>query len=227
LVLVLAMVCSGCGAAPWSLMKDKSPLAGQVRLPAFPDPVPPPITTGALPAGVVIDAGSNELVEAHKRLTGALEAAGFEKWSVYAFRDGFALITSWERIEEDGSPGRDRFRTRHPKKIESGFNFDEHAQLLFYAADGTYRLFVFTVSGTDPAKTAQVPIDGDSVGAGALPEELAKHPSADRVAEAHVYVFQKQGESKAEAVASSPVDAATHLTSAGIFTAAQLGVNGR
>lgn len=218
-VAVLAVIAPSLPSC--SLPKD-SPLAGQERLPAFPDPVPPPAASLELPAGVVVERGPLELDEAHKRLTSALAAAGFDKWSVYAFKDGFALVTRWEHIEEDGRQAKDRFPARHPKRVRPGFNFDEHAQLLFNAPDGVYRLFVFTVVGTDPAKTSEVAIDGGEVGAGELPVEIAEHSAADWTARAHVYVYRQDGSNKAQPLEHSPLDAATHLASARIFDAARL-----
>jgi hypothetical protein len=220
-IAVLALI-SPAGVVSCSLIKEKSPLAGQQRLPGFPDPIPLHATSMDLPVGVVIGAGPEQLVASHRRVSRALELAGFDKWSVYAFRDGFALVTRWERIEEDGSPAKDRFATRHPKRIRHDFDFDEHVQVLFNAANGDYRMFVFTVTGTDPALTADVHINGDKVGAGRLPEEIEMQSSAERSAEAHVYVFRQQGSTKAKALEGSPLDAASHLTHARIFDAEQL-----
>jgi len=221
MTMIIAAGVPSCG-----LTQAKSPLAGQNHLPAFPDPMPPPATSLKLPAGLVAEVGSEALADAHLRLAGALEMAGFDKWSVYAFKDGFALVTRWERIKEDGRPTKDRFPTRHPKRILPGFDFDEHVRLLFNAPDGDYRLFVFTVAGTDAARTTEVLIDGDNVEAGQLPDEVAGQSSANRIAEAHVYLFQQQGDGEAEALTSSPLDAATHLTQAGIFKATQLDAQG-
>lgn len=192
------------------------------RLPAFPEPVPAATASLELPVGAITGTGPETLDGAHERLTAALRAAGFDKWSVFAFKDGFALVTRWELIEEDGRPAKDRFPARHPKRVRPGFDFDEHVQPLFNAPHGDYRLFVFTVAGATDDETADVPIDGDSVAAGELPHELAIL-AAERSVTAHVYLFRQQRARKAEALAESPHDAATHLIRAELFSADQLG----
>jgi hypothetical protein len=195
------------------LTKPVSPLAGLTRLPAFPDPAP--ASAASVSVADVVAAGPQPMADAHRRLTAALELAGFERWSVYAFRDGFALITQWERIDDDGRPTKDRFVARHPKRVRPEFDFDNHVQELFNAPDGDYRLFVFTVTGSDAEMSADVPIDGDDVGAGELPAELATKTAADRSAEAHVYVFRQRGSGKADTI-DSALDGATHLARARI-----------
>ncbi len=193
----------------------KSPLAGEVRLPPF-ETLPPGAVSHELPPGVVVAAAPEALREPHQRLVTALERAGFDKWSVYAHGDGFALVTRWERIEEDGRPAKDRFPVRHIQRIAPGFDLDSHVQLLFNAPDGEYRMFVFLVSGKSGERSADVPIDGDDVDAGGLPDEIAGREGGGRVATAHVYLYSQRGDMKAQP-APSEQDAATHLSRAGIF----------
>jgi hypothetical protein len=191
-------------------------LKGLSRLPSVPDPLPA-APSAALPAGTVLEAGPTELGDAHEHLTSALKSAGFANWSVYAYRDGFALVTQWEKIEDDGQASTKRFPVRHPRHIRAPFDFDKHAQLLFNAPNGTYRMFVFTVAGTSSALSGAVPIDGDEVGVGELPEELGGQSSAGQTADVHVYVFHQEGSDKAEQLTGFPLDAKQHLAHAGIF----------
>jgi hypothetical protein len=192
-----------------------------MRLPGIVDPLPTPTASFELPAGVVLEAGSEPLSEAHGRITEALTAAGFAKWGVFAYKDGIAVVAQWEHIEDGGRPARRRFPARHPRRIRRGFDFEDHAQLLFNAPDGEYRLFVITVAGSG-APTANISIDGDETEAGQLPDELSDHPSTDRVARANVYIYRQEGSNKAELLTSSPLDAAKHLAAAGIFSATPL-----
>jgi hypothetical protein len=216
-VVVVALgLLTSCG-----LTGAKSPLEGQMRLPPFPDPGPQAVASLQIPHGVVVQSGDEDLSDAHEHLVEALETAGFDKWTVYAYKDGFAMVVRWEQIDQAGRPAGDRFPTRHPVRIRHAFDLDEHAQLLFNAPPGDYRLFVFTVSGNDPARSADMPIDGDDVKAGELPEEIADRSGAYR-AEARVYLYARDGDEKAHALSGSPLDAAGHLVSAGIFGAGEL-----
>jgi hypothetical protein len=215
LTLAFALTpCVGCNP-----IGAKSPLAGQTRLPAFPQPIPEPhgstpIDTAAVEADEEGAEDKGTLGSTQRWLVRVLEDGGFTRWSVYAFGDGFALVTQWERIE-GAKPTKDRFVARHPKRMKTDFDFDDHTQLLFNAPDGDYRLFVITVTGAGGEASEDVPIDGDAVAAGALPDELARVVAGERVIETHVYVYNQRGSGKASPT-ESETDVAGHIEAAGL-----------
>ncbi len=203
-------------------VKPKTALAGFDRLPAFPEPPPDPAATLELPEGLITEPSPQPLKEVYDRLTQVLETAGFEKWLVYAYQDGFAMVARWEHFDENGGPAGDRFPARLPAMKRGGFEIDHHAQVLFNAAPGFYRLFVFLVAGGDGEPSGEVPIEGDEVDAGELPDELATQLARDRTVTAKVYVYRRRGSARAMPEPSE-LGAADHLVAAGLFTPAELG----
>lgn len=220
---VLALLLAGSVLLPaCGFVKSKTALAGFDRLPAFPEPPPGPAATLELAPGLITESSPQTAKEVHGRLTQVLETAGFEKWLIYAYQDGFALVARWEHFEEDGDPAGDRFPARLPAMKRGGFEIDHHAQVLFNAPPGFYRLFVFLVAGGDGEPSGEVPIEGDEVDAGELPAELAQSLAADRTVTAKVYVYRRRGSARAMPEPSE-LGAADHLVAAGLFTPAELG----
>jgi hypothetical protein len=207
----------GCG-----FVKPKTALAGLERLPAFPEPPPATATKLPLSSSVLVEPPPESLGAIHDRLAEVFETAGIDKWHVYAFGDGFAMVTRWERIEEDGAPASDRFPARMPSMKRTGFDMDDQAQVLFNAPPGDYRLFVFLVTGSDGASSAEVPIEGDRVDAGELPAPIAHKVPENAEVTALVYLHRRRGNGPAEAVELG-LTAQKHLVAAGLFDPSELG----
>jgi len=198
-------------------------MEGMDRFPPFPSPPPEPAASLEVPADLVIGTEPEELFAIHHRLVEQLERGGFEKWSVYAYSDGFALVARWEQFEkDDGRPSKQRFPARQPKLERQGFDFDHHVDVLYNAPDGYYRLFVFLVEGEGGPLTKDAPIEGGEVAEGELPYEVGTLSGGGRTVTANVYTFRRRGSGKGEPV-DVELDAKTHLTGAGIFTASELG----
>ncbi|HHH31550.1 MAG TPA: hypothetical protein ENK57_24820 [Polyangiaceae bacterium] len=218
LLVVHALAASGCAA-----FGRKAVMAGMDRFPPFPSPPPEPAASLELPTDLLIGTEPEELFAIYDRLVKELEAAGFDKWSLYAYEDGFAMVTRWEQFEkDDGLPSKRRFPARQPKLKRHGFGFEEHVEVLYNAPDGYYRLFAFLVRGEGGEPTGEIPIDGGQVGDNEIPFEVGSLSGGGRSVTVNVYTFRRRGSGKGEPV-DVGLDAETHLVAAGLFTKSELG----
>ncbi|MEQ9320509.1 MAG: hypothetical protein RIF41_15185 [Polyangiaceae bacterium] len=216
-LVVLSATAPACAA-----FGRKAVMAGMDRFPPFPSPPPEPAASLELPTDLLIGTEPEELFAIYDRLVVELEAAGFEKWSLYAYEDGFAMVTRWEQFEkDDGLPSKRRFPARQPKMKRQGFGFDDHVEVLYNAPDGYYRLFVFLVQGEGDKPTGELPIDGGQVGENEIPFEVGSLSGGGRTVTVNVYTFRRRGSGKGEPV-KVELDAETHIVAAGLFTKAEL-----
>lgn len=207
-----------------SLTNPKSPLAGQTRLPSLERAELGDTAWEELPKGWVTaesaPAAGETLGESFDRLVQALEDAGFDKWSVYACEDGFALVTRIEQIDERGAPTGRRFEVRNPPPRPEGFSLDEHRSLLFMMSPARYRFFVFTVAsrGGGTRRSADLPIDGDDVGALELADELHDVRGEDWVAQVAVIELERGADTQKPAERAAPgASVREHLERAGLW----------
>lgn len=208
-----------------SLTNPKSPLPNAKHLPELGE-TPEPADRAAVPRALLFDARTLRLGQVMDRLEDRLKSASIDEWTVYAYEDGFAVVTRLEHIGEKGHAEDRRFPALHPRLEASGFQPDELPRLLFNSSTGTYRFFVFLVRSdrADAPPTTQVTIDGDDFWDGELPDEIGELSVKDHDCEALVYEIERGADHSQPARYQrvTSLSAAQHLSAAGIFTEAEL-----
>jgi hypothetical protein len=195
-------------------------------LPNFPWPPPTPSERLNLTRAQSLPASSGRdpsLAYVADRIIGALQAAGYSEYSVYAAPHGFAIVARLERIKPDGTPAPEALRFLAPDASEP-FSLAAYVQRLFFAPEGDYRQIVFLVtsevvrpSGPAPsAAAAEALLQG---GADRLPAEYRRIPfTADDQVAALVYEYHK-GPNVQDVKTLTPgrLDARTNLIRAGLY----------
>jgi hypothetical protein len=211
--------------AGFSLGRRASQHPSQV-LPSFPWPPPAPSERLNLTRAQILPASARRdpsLAYVADRIIGALQAAGYSEYSVYAAPHGFAIVARLERVKPDGTPAPDTLRFLAPNASEP-FSLAAYVSRLFFAPEGYYRQIVFLVtsemirpSGPTPdAAAAEALLQG---GADRLPAEYRRiRFTADDQVAALVYEYHK-GPNVREVKTLTPgrLDARTNLMRAGLY----------
>jgi len=193
--------------------------------PEFPQfrPWPPPRPTDrmVLPPAFFID--DKTLGEVAKDLESAFVTQDYGYTSYYAIPGGFALVSRIEQVNPDGRSMQPPARWEadvHPPEINGIRDFIE---ALFYAAEGRYRLILFTVTAkrfTDSGEEVSREEADRWLGGGWdwLPEAVAEKPFTSRHrVNALIYEFDKPPRAEAVHRTSPRFTARQHLELAGLW----------
>lgn len=157
-------------------------------------------------------------------LRNALESAGYREVSIYLVPDGFAIVSQFEQIKEDGSPMSTPARWGKRVNKISHFTLKTYLRALFTAPPGYYRIIVFIVTPHPFIQSSKSfsRYDAENLvksGSNVLPNDIARQPFTDQfVCTALIYEFEKFDTEK-ESIFRRPgrLDAQTHITKSGIW----------
>ncbi len=198
------------------------------ELPEFPTEPPAASTTYVLPDALF--ERTPTFGDAVNAVLSALERAGYVERSFFGFhRDGVALVTRLERIQDDGAPDVGR---RWPENVGPGpseASLYDFLRGLFFVDPGRYRVIVFLfVSG--PVRQSDQSVEGEQAvgwlksGGDVLPPALAARPFRGAHCAVLVYEFASDGTKVREV--GSGLTAKQHLEKAGVLTASGKFVGG-
>lgn len=201
-------------------------MAGPQPLPDFPWPPPQPSEKMLLPHDrIAAGLGATpSLADVGRKLTSALEAAGYSEYSLFRVPGGFALVARLEQFTPDGAPAPQGMRFLDPH-AQMPFSLSAYVEHLFFAPEGYYRLIVFVV--TDHPVVARAPSpDADAAsawlaqGADRLPPAFSGLPfTANHQVGALIYEFRKHGQDGIATLQPGELDARTHLAKSGLYAA--------
>ena len=173
------------------------------------------------------------LGDAEAALNSAFEKCHYSEKKYYALRDdsgvrnGFALASSIERINPDGSTNEnDRWLEDVPPMRK--FSIADYVAALFRARPGRYRVIVFVLTDKPPTQNTDARVSSDEAklwtkkGAESLPKEIAQMEyTADYKCTALVYEFKTLAGAKPQFVEPSEITGRMHLEKSGILAALQ------
>jgi len=193
-------------------------------IPEFPFPPPEPSASYQL---YPYFTGSKNLFDVEQKLRQALEACGYYEKRYFYVKNGFALITRIEQMQENGTPLMEN--RWNPKPIrEESFSLSGFISALFTSKPGYFRVFVFIatdepfVTSTDRKITRDDAMAWLNQGCFKLPQQIGQIKfSANTSVVALVYEFQitEADRNKAKQSKPSALDCETHLRSSKILTA--------
>jgi|SRR5579863_2833651 len=181
-----------------------------------------------LPEGLVVDGRTAELGTAFDRIRGALNSAKIPEWSIYSLgKDGFAVVTRMETINENGvaKAEPERWSIASPPSVEP-FSLVNYLKVLFVASPGYYRVIVLAVTPHQIlAGDSQQVADTETMdsllrqGASDLPPSYRKTPvSPGTRCDAFIYEFYRATVGDpVTMLESSGVTAPQHLIGAGLW----------
>jgi len=171
--------------------------------------------------------GATSLRDVERRISEVLQENGYFESSYYAVPDGFALVTSIEQINDDGTPkeGLQRWSLKVPPLSE--FSLSAYLRALFRAPPGYYRVIVFIVTPhpivqSEAKVTPKEAGDWLKKGADRLPGAIgALDFSREGYAcTALVYEFSRRTESDEPAILDpGNIPGRIHLVKAGLWEA--------
>ena len=221
--------------APYHPLTDASntapaPAAAMPQdIPIFPWPVPKASATQEIPRTLVVGSDASPTFgTVAARLAHALDRAGYNQHSYYAFAGGHgvAIATQLEQINDDGSPkpGEARFQLKLAPLSSAEFSLTSYIKALFSARTGRFRVIVFALS-QGVAQDAAAP-DAERAktwatsGQSKLPARYASLAFSDGVAcTALIYEFEKKDyNADAQFVVPGKINGMSHLMKAGIWT---------
>ncbi len=189
-------------------------------------PFPPPRASAMETVERRLLVGSNKfpsLKTVGDALDAAFERCRYSKRKYYAVPGGFAMASSLEQIEDDGSPKSANRWSRVVKPMAS-FSLRNYLRALFNARPGHYRVIVFVVTNSlifeskeIGDKEADAWVEGGSL---VLPDEIGDRDfTPQHRCTAMIYEFRSLGNGDAEFVKPSEITAQTHLKKTGFFAA--------
>ena len=192
------------------------------ELPAYPWPPPKAsdvLVLSSVNPDVLPEPGQSTLGDLFDRFERALHDAGFDRMAVYKVPGGFAVATRVERIDEKGTPLRDRW------VFEEDPGMRQMLADFFFPDTGYFRVLVFTASTrNEKAMSGQKPSRSEAVrwleqGAPDLPPGRARKRFTEKhVVSVYVYDFEQAGSLHAElrSPGSGSPRARVHLELAGL-----------
>ena len=194
-------------------------VALQSMMPEFPWPPPRASAWDVIPRDLLTGLPSQApttIGHVEKRLSAALESAGYYQRVFFSAPNGLALVTQMERFASDGAPAIER-RWNNPTEAGSSFSLDSYLRRLLYADPGRYRLIVLlvtdvTFSTSDEFMTAGAANELAARGALSLDASVAEAPyTAAHQCTVLIYEFEKPRSVSAKLVRPSPLPGRVHL----------------
>ena len=164
-------------------------------LPSFPDLIPKASASTSLATSClgIQHAGAPQLDEVSHALEGILHNAGYTELRYFAYRDGFALLTRIEVIDDAGKPAASRWDIVDPHVFK--FTVKSYIDSVFKGPPRRSRFMAFIVSDSDVETSSSAPTMGvlsktfyEGV-ADDLPVEL-KHKTLGPDTKIHVFVYE-------------------------------------
>src|SRR5512139_3104316 len=112
----------------------------ELRVPAFPWPPPRASVETTVPHKWLPTRGEARLADVARKLTRALRAAKYPKWSYSSVPNGFVLVSQMEQIKSDGTPSPEPARWRTEMPQVSNMTLLEFIRALANAQPGYYRV---------------------------------------------------------------------------------------
>lgn len=164
--------------------------------PAFPDAVPRPSSRCMYPELLKSMIGRT-LNDVADKLASNLSSIGMSDLTYYAYKDGFALVTEVEQIDETGTPlvGKYRF---HTKIAPAAFSGPSLLSAFGRCVPGRYRMTVFLVTAEPTVAAGNRLSEADArelhrQGASKLDKSIADTPvTKDVSCEVLFYEFEKK-----------------------------------
>lgn len=185
-------------------------------LPPFPWPPPLFSAHDILPREILGSDGVT-LGAVYKRLSAALQTAGFDDSGLYSIPGGFAVVTRVERIREDGKAAADRWTAGKERPLD----LLDYLSRLFLEKPGQFRLIAFFFTDRDVASSGKEMSEDQArrlalSGGRILPEGLAALPWKGRNCHVLIYHFEKT-RSGAAVFRPSRLSTREHLRGAGLW----------
>ncbi len=198
-------------------------------IPIFPWPVPKASAAQEIPRRLVVAGDASPTFgTVAARLARALDRAGYNQHSYYAFAGGHgvAIATQLEQINDDGSPkpGEARFQLKLAPLSTVEFSLTSYIKALFTARTGRFRVIVFALSQgvtqDAAAPDAERAKTWATSGQSKLPARYAALAFSDSVTcTALIYEFEKKDyNADAQFVVPGKINGMSHLMKAGIWT---------
>jgi len=192
-------------------------------LPSFPWPPPQASTMTSIEPNLLKNPVC--LGDVDTCISNALEAVGYVEKSYYYVRDGFALVTRLEQINDDGIPKAlpDRWSVNVPPLKK--FDLTSYLKALFTSNKGYFRIIVFIITPY-PFKQAEKGVDLDGalewlgIGANKLPPAISERKFIkEYTVSALIYEFEKPKSGEAIHLLPGRLTWQVHLLNSGILKA--------
>jgi hypothetical protein len=198
--------------------------------------IPPPLASALQEVPRELLTGGEaapRLGNAEAALNGAFTKRHYSEKKYYALRDdsgsrnGFALASSIERINPDGSTNEEDRWVQDLPPIKK-FSIADYVAALFRARPGRFRVIVFVLTDKPLTQNTDARVSSDEAklwtkkGAESLPKEIAEMGyTSDYKCTALIYEFKTFAGSKPEFVEPSEITGEMHLEKSGILAALQ------
>jgi hypothetical protein len=173
-----------------------------VTLPSFPWPPPKPSATALLTLGSLGRLAGTGITfhDVDTRISGALDAAGYDEKTYFGVPGGFAIVTRMEKMDSYGFPDHaNRWVSSLAPVSLTEFSLTKYLEALFGAPMGHYRVFVFmiTLETIVPSGTAVAQSEAQTwivEGANRLPSSMETLPyTSGHTTTVYVYEFVQSG----------------------------------
>lgn len=203
------------------VVRSAPPASG---IPKFPFPPPRASAFEVIPRRLIAgDERSVRLSDVEQSLGAAFDACGYGERSYYAVPQGFAMASSIEQLNADGSPSRNRWSLEVEPLRQ--FSLRDYARALFTARPGYYRVIVFMVTDV-PFQQTNTRVSSADAGAwvrggvNTLPREIGRREFTDEHdCTALIYEFKKLADAEAQLVPPTRIPARLHLQKSGFWAA--------
>jgi hypothetical protein len=161
------------------------------------------------------------LIDVARRLTQALDAAGYSEFGFYKANNGFGIVSRMEQFNEDGSPALTDARFL-PPDVSAPFSLTDYLRQLFVAPEGLYRVIAFVVTDVPIGRDAR-PADVEAAERWGLGGDDRLSPDTSPLFTSQfevsvlIYEFQKRGNVDVTPLLPGRLDVRTHLQRSKIY----------
>jgi len=214
--LLIVSILHGCVCS-----RSSSPSLHGSTFPEFPSRPPQPSATDRIANSYF--GGCKTLRDIDNKLLSALSRCGYYRQSYFHVIDGFAMVTQFEQISENGKPNPEE--TRWVKYSSSNTNsLADYLKNLFFARVGYFRCIVFMItdkpySFSDQIISNKQPDEWLNGGNNILPSEVGQIAINDSYyCDVLIYEFkQTEAGAKSQLLLPSPVTGREHLDNTHLF----------
>ena len=205
----------------------EAPAPTPAGIPRFPWPPPMASAFQRVARDLLVEENASRILlrDVERSLSDAFSQAGYGERNYYAVPGGFAMASSLEQINVDGSPSRNRWAVEVDAVRE--FSLPGYLRALFNARPGHYRIIVFIVTD-EPLTQSNARVSSREArawvrsGVVTLPREIAQREfTDDHVCTALIYEFKSLPEGEPELVEPTRLPGRDHLSKSGLWTALQ------
>jgi hypothetical protein len=173
-----------------------------VTMPSFPWPPPKPSATALLTLGSLGQLAGTGITfqDVDTRISGALDAAGYDEKAYFGVPGGFAIVTRMEKMDPYGYPDHaNRWVSSLAPISLTEFSLTKYLEALFGVPMGHYRVFIFivTLESIAPSGTAVAQATAQNwivEGANRLPNSMETLPyTREYTTTVYIYEFFQSG----------------------------------